>query len=73
VVLWEQERKNGSTAYSYSQFCEHLKRYMDSKELTMVMEHIPGDKLFIDFAGDRLMLTDPDSGKLTPCEGLLLT
>jgi len=73
VVLWEEERKNGSTAYSYSQFCEHLKRYMDSKELTMVMEHIPGDKLFIDFAGDRLMLTDPDSGKLTPCELLLLT
>jgi len=72
-VLWEEELRNGTTAYSYSQFCEHLKRYSESLDLTMVMEHLAGDKLFIDFAGDRLMLTDADSGKLTPCELLLLT
>ena len=73
LLLWEEEKQNGFTAYSYSQFCEHLKNYMATSELTMVIEHIAGDKLYIDFAGDKLMLTDPDSGKLTPCELLLLT
>jgi len=72
-VLWEEEHTNGHTAYRYSQFCYHLQQYEQSQKTRSVLQFSPGDKLQIDFAGDKLYYTDRDSGKLTPCEILVLT
>lgn len=73
TVLWEEEFNAGHITYKYSRFCFHLQQYLKSKSPSMVIDHKAGDKLFIDYAGDKLHITDPDSGKLTPCEILLLT
>ncbi len=72
-LLWEEEFSQGRIAYRYSQFCYYLQQYEQSRATTMVLQYTPGDKLMVDFAGDKLYLTDPDSGKLTPCEILILT
>ncbi|WP_460684557.1 hypothetical protein [Niabella aquatica] len=32
------------------------------------MEHKAGDKLYVDFAGDKLHITDPATGELKPVE-----
>jgi transposase len=72
-LLWEEEFYKGRTAYRYSQFCHHLLHYERSKSGSMVLKFSPADKLMVDFAGDKLYITDPDSGKLTPCEVLVLT
>ena len=72
-VLWEEEFKSNRIAYKYSQFCFHLQQYERSTEVRMVQHHVPGEKWMVDFAGDRLKLTDPDSGKLTPVEILVMT
>lgn len=71
--LWEEEFTAGRTGYRYSQFCYYLQRYAASRESTMVMHHEAGDKLLVDFAGDRLYVTDGCTGKLTPCEVLVMT
>jgi hypothetical protein len=34
----------------------------------MVMQHLPGDKMFVDFAGDKLHYMDKESGKIFPVE-----
>jgi len=34
----------------------------------MVLQHIAGEKLFIDFAGDRLSYNDPQTGKVIYCQ-----
>ena len=34
----------------------------------MHLEHKAGDKLFIDFAGDKLSIVDADSGEILPVE-----
>lgn len=73
ILLWEEEFNAGRTAYRYSQFCHHLLTFEKRKEGSMVIDHTPGEKMFIDFAGDKLAYTDPHSGKLTPCHILLLT
>ncbi len=39
----------------------------------MVMLHQPGDKMFIDFAGDKLHYMDRETGKSVPVEVLLIT
>ena len=73
LVLWEEDFKAGKTHYRYSQFCFHLSRYRKSRSPSMVMNYEPADKLLIDFAGDKLHITDRDSGELTPCEILIMT
>lgn len=72
-LLWEEEFSEGRTQYRYSQFCYYLQQYEQSRQSSMVLKFDPGDKLMIDFAGDKLYITDPHSGKLTPCDVLVLT
>ena len=73
LLLWEEEFAAGRTTYRYSQFCHHLLQYERNKSGTMVMNHEPGEKMFMDFSGDKIEYMDPHSGKLTPCEILIVT
>lgn len=72
-LLWEEEFAAGRVSFRYSQFCHYLQQYERQKAVSMVMHHVAGDKLLIDFAGDKLSVIDPDSGELTPCEVLVMT
>ena len=72
-LLWQEEYQAGRTRYKYSQFCEHLRTFENNQSTSSVITHIPGEKMYMDFAGDKLHLTDCHSGKLTPCEVLVLT
>lgn len=73
MVLWEEDFQAGYIHMKYSRFCFHLQRYLKSKHPTMVMNHQPGDKMFIDFAGDKLYYIDRASGNRIAAEVLLLT
>ena len=53
--VWEDYRKETPDGYSYSRFCHHLQKIQASDgEISMHLEHEPGDRLFVDFAGDKL-------------------
>ena len=52
-LLWTEYIKQNPGGYSYSHFCNHLRRWKAGKDATMHLEHSPGDKMFIDFAGHR--------------------
>lgn len=73
MILWEEDFNAGLVHLKYSRFCYHLKRYMKSKHPSMVMIHRPGEKMFVDFAGDKLHYVDQSAGKSIPVEVLLLT
>lgn len=73
LVLWEEDYQAGLIHLKYSRFCYHLQQYLKSKHPSMVMLHQPGDKMFIDFAGDKLHYIDRDTGKPVAVEVLLLT
>lgn len=73
LILWEEEYKAGRIHYQYSRFCHYLSLYTRSRNGSMIMPHSPGQKAFMDFAGDKLYITDVHSGKLTPCEVLITT
>ena len=63
-VLWAEYRQKCPDGYSYSQFCYHLQQYLKLQKTSMIMEHEPGDLLFIDFAGQLLHYFDIDTGEL---------
>jgi len=61
-LLWEEYRRDRSNGYSYPQFCFHLQAFKETSEISMHLEHTAGEKLFIDFAGNKPHLTDANSG-----------
>ncbi|MEO5581902.1 MAG: IS21 family transposase [Saprospiraceae bacterium] len=68
LQLWEKYKEDHSEGVQYSQFCEHFRRYLKSRQLSYVHDHKAGDKLMVDFAGKKLHLTDPETGELIPVE-----
>lgn len=42
----------------YSQFCKRYADYVDQNHLTMHIQHKPGDKLMVDWAGTKLEIYD---------------
>jgi transposase len=67
-LLWEEYRQQYPKGYSRSQFCFHLSQHMRAGKPSMVLKHKPGEKLYMDFAGDKMHYTDPLSGEQIWCE-----
>ena len=65
-LLWEEYRTEHSDGYSYTQFCEHYKRWKAPLEVTLRQRHIAGEKTFLDWAGKTLSWTDPERGQDHP-------
>ncbi len=59
-LLWEEYRAEYADrhTYSYSQFCDNYRRFSKQLKRSMRQIHRAGEKLFIDYAGPTLALTD---------------
>lgn len=66
-VLWEEYLAQVPEGYSYSQFCEHLSRYLQTREAVMRFDHKPAAGMMIDFAGDYLCYTALGTGEIIRC------
>ena len=66
--LWEEYIEENPNGYCRSQFFEHYYRWRKSSELTMHIEHKAGDKMFVDFTGKKLHLTDKVTGIKNPVD-----
>ncbi len=63
-LLWVEYKAANPDGYQYTQFCQ---RYSEAKKLVDVVlrqEHRAGEKLFTDYAGDTIDITDPRTGKV---------
>ena len=47
----------------YSQYCDHLNKFLKNQELSYVFDHKAGDKLMVDNAGLKLYLTNYETGE----------
>ncbi len=70
-LLWEEYRSSHPDGYGYSQFCDRLRRVVKCKDLTLALEHNPGEVLMLDFAGKKMHWVDTQSGEVHPCEVLV--
>ncbi len=66
--LWNIYKTKHPDGVGYSQYCDHLNKYLKSQEISYVFDHKAGDKLMIDFAGKKLYLTDYETGEQIPVE-----
>ena len=70
-LLWQEYRADYPDGYGYSQFCEHLSRHVARRDLTVALDHTPGEVLMVDFAGKKMTWVDRDSRELHDCEVLV--
>ena len=67
--MWLRYKKEHPSGYQYTQFCRYYNEYVSknygSKNLSMVVERIPGERMYIDWIGDQPeLLVDPATGEL---------
>ncbi len=72
-LLWEEYKREYPDGYQYSQFCHYLQLYDRSQKASFIGTHNPGDKLFVDFTGDKLHYVDRTSGEIIMCEVYVAT
>lgn len=64
-LLWLEYREDNPDGYGYTRFCRFYHDAKSKLDVTLRVEHKAGERLFTDYAGDTLTLTDPRSGTKT--------
>lgn len=67
-LLWAEYCQKVEHHYSYQQFCRVYQRWANKLNLVMRQVHLAGEKLFVDFAGPTLPVTNPETGEITPAQ-----
>lgn len=67
-LLWEEYKKKHPDGAGRSAFLFHFSQWKARKIPIMHQNHKAGDKLFIDFAGEKLSVMDRETNKATPVE-----
>lgn len=63
-LLWEEHRAQNPDGYQYSQFCELYRHWTKRIDPRMRQHHKAGEKLFVDFAGQTVPITEPATGEI---------
>jgi transposase len=64
-LLWQEYRQIHPEGYGYSRFCELYERWSGALDPVLRQVHEPGQKLFVDWAGQTVPIHQPD-GSTTP-------
>jgi len=68
LLLWDEYKATQTDFYGYSQFCHHYYQWRKETKVSMHMEHKAGDKMFVDFTGKKLAVTNPETGEMVEHE-----
>ena len=62
--LWREYLAQHPEGLKYTAFCVKYRQWRRSRGVTLSLTHAPGDRLFVDYAGDPAFFTDPSSGAM---------
>src|ERR1700720_4623441 len=60
LIVWDEYIAENPGGYSYSRFCELYRAFESRLPVTMRQTHAPGERLFVDYAGDGVPVEAPD-------------
>ena len=61
-LLWLEWKAEHPDGWGYSQYCEHYRRWLATKDVVMRLSYAAGERMFVDFSGDKAIWCDPDTG-----------
>lgn len=62
-LIWAEYKEKNPDGYQYSQFCELYHKWGDTLDVSLRQTYRAGEKLFVDYAGQTILVTDPASGE----------
>ncbi|MDD4201061.1 MAG: IS21 family transposase [Eubacteriales bacterium] len=62
-LLWLEYKESNPDGYQYSQFCYLYNQWAGKLDVCLRQTYRAGEKLFVDYAGQTIPVTDPVSGK----------
>jgi transposase len=63
-LLWQEYRTEQPDGYGYSWFCDLYTAWRGRLSPTMRQTHPPGERLFVDYAGQTVEVIDPQTGEI---------
>lgn len=66
--LWAEYRKEYPDGYKSTQFLKYYNQWRKAKKPTLRMIHKPGDKMFVDYTGQKMRIVDKVTGEKTEVE-----
>lgn len=63
-LLWQEHKSAHPQGVQYTAFCNQYRRWLASQELVLRQAHIPGDKAFVDYAGQTVPVVDRLTGEV---------
>ena len=72
-LLYAEYRNKYTDVYSYSQFCDILRRLLKKEDYSLFQNYNPGEIMMADFAGDKLYYFNKQTGERISCEVLVIT
>src|SRR6516164_3148504 len=64
MLLWEEYRQREPDGYRYSRWCELYRAWESRLSPTMRQAHPAGERMFVDYAGQTIDLTDGRTGEI---------
>jgi transposase len=68
MLLWEEYRQGEPDDYRYSRWCELYRAWESRLSPTMRQAHPAGERMFVDYAGQTIDLTDGRTGETQPAQ-----
>jgi len=66
-LLWLEYKAEYPDGLGYTQFCQRYRRWRDKLDVTFRQNHRAGEKLFVDFAGQKMAIVERTSGLVSQC------
>lgn len=63
-LLWQEYKADHPDGFRYSWFCKQYRSWVGKLSVTMRQTHTPGEKLFVDYAGQTIPIIDGLSGEI---------
>jgi len=68
LLLWQEYKAAHPDGWQYSAFRDQYRQWLSSRELVLRQNHAPGEKLFVDYAGQTIPIVDRSSGEARPAQ-----
>lgn len=65
MLLWQEYKSTSANPLEYSRFCENYRQWCKKLDVSMHQNHKAGEKVFVDWAGMVLWITNQKTGSKT--------
>ena len=64
-LLWQEYQRTQPEGYGYSRYCELYRRWANTLDPVLRQSHHPGEKMFVDWAGQTVELHNAQDGSIS--------